>query len=208
MCLSCFPKDRFARKACRALLWDVLLGGSRRQHVLGTSVAKPKPICLQIWDSSCSWSRGRCFPPAGTSVAVIVDGRDASILRCPWRLTTYTHCQHHVPSLQGGFGTGVARGQGLEGSRQHWHGAGRQDRGSSGEASAAGASSGEPHWSQDASGHGDLDRLLPWDAEVITHTSLFISADFLAWRFIHSCRADKVMSAPALLGWAAFPLAQ
>lgn len=27
-------------------------------------------------------------------------------------------------------------------------------------------------------------------------------------RFIHSCCADKVMSAPALLGWGAFPLAE
>lgn len=97
-------------------------------------------------------------------------GMLAGIPHHPWCLPAQPGCQHRVPSPQGGIGAGAARGWGLEGSRRGWHGAGLQDRGSSGKASAAGASSGEPRQSQDAAGHGDLERHLPWDGEVITHT--------------------------------------
>jgi len=107
-------------------------------------------------------------PAAGTGVAVTGDGRDAG--GHPAALADAAWLSAPCPVPAGGIGTGAARGRGLEGSRWGWHEAGRQDRSSSGEASAAGASSREPRRSQDAAGHGDLERLLPWDAEVITHT--------------------------------------
>ena len=40
---------------------------------------------------------------------------------------------------------------------------------------------------------------------LLTPNYLLAQISWLGW-FTHSCCADKVMSAPALLGWAAFPL--
>lgn len=130
------------------------------------------PICLQLWVSLCAWGRGRCCPHSWHR-------------RCSCRgwqghwPASHTACGIHRCSLAASAVSlphGVALAPGWHRDRV-WRAAGGDGTGLGARISAPlerhplpVPAVGSHARAKTQLGMGDLERLLPWDAEVIIHT--------------------------------------
>lgn len=168
------------------------------------------PICLQLWVSPCAWSRGQRYPrgwhqPCGyrgwqgcwrasrTTRGACRRSLAASTVSLPRR----------VALAPGRHGDGVWRAAGGAGT-----GLGARIAGPPERHLLPAPAAGSHARAKMQLGMETLKGTCPgMERLLLTPNYLLVQASWPGW-FIHSCHADKVTSAPAPLGWVAFPLAE